>query len=124
MMIMTRLIPPTAPATVPTVCINATGSFDFDATVIMKKKNTSAITIRTRPTMKIRQFLRRIAASSDLEQELLGDPTSELKGETQCFFILHNSSFILRPCIAVVLRSNSDISGFGGRLVAAGLPRK
>src|SRR5438046_286538 len=71
MMIMTRLMPPTAPATVPTVRINATGSFDFDATDSMKKKNTNAITIRMRPTMTIRQFLRRIAAYSDRKHESL-----------------------------------------------------
>jgi hypothetical protein len=57
--------------TVIDVCINATGSFDFDATDSMKKKNTSAITIRTRPAMTIRQFLRRIAASSDRKDESL-----------------------------------------------------
>src|SRR5262249_51817178 len=31
MIIMTRLRPPTTPATVPTVCINAAGSVDFEA---------------------------------------------------------------------------------------------
>ena len=37
MMIMTRLTPMTAPAVVPTVCINATASVDFDAMDSMKK---------------------------------------------------------------------------------------
>src|SRR2546425_12235746 len=71
MMIKTRLMPPTAPATVPTVRINATGSVDFDATDSMKKKNISAKTMRTRPAITIRQFLRRIAAYSDRKNESL-----------------------------------------------------
>src|SRR6266542_5362772 len=85
MMIITRLMPPTAPATVPTVCINATGSFDFDAMDSMKKKNTSAITIRTRPTMTIRQFLRRIAASPHQKHESL-QPNAALQRLTHAAY--------------------------------------
>ena len=63
MMIKTTLIPLTTPATVPTVCINATGSLDVEAIDFIYRKNPTANRMRTKPVMIILKFLRRIAAS-------------------------------------------------------------
>ena len=60
-MIMATLMPIKTPETCPTVCMNAAGSVDWDATVSMKKKNPAARTLRRTPVRMTRQFLCRIA---------------------------------------------------------------
>ncbi|HVH79081.1 MAG TPA: hypothetical protein VM782_06810 [Stellaceae bacterium] len=63
-------MPPTAPETVPTVCIIAAGSFDFGArdTPIQKKKPT-AETIMTAPVNTTRRFINRSFFSGKVREK-------------------------------------------------------
>jgi hypothetical protein len=59
-MIKTRLIPPTAPETCPTLLISSAGSFDRGSMPGIPKKNTPAKPSSITPAITNRQFLLRM----------------------------------------------------------------